>query len=384
MLGIDIARFVAATLVIMWHFAGKPFLSPGTSTLQPLMPPAGATVPPGAILTSIGWIGVQIFFVISGAVIAFSAERAKTRKSFFISRFARLWPGMLASACLCSALSVLFWHTSIAKQAGRLVGSLMFSPVGPWFSGQVWTLPVEVAFYAVVGLVVVGGGTQRLKWTAWCLALWSAGYWVIVAAWPQAVSQWNDHLKAFALLAHGCYFALGIAIAQASTQGYDWRRLVLIGLTLATASYEITVRAASELGASPYRPGGLLPCGVWLIAVLFIMASFKWRDRMNARLSRSAAFIGNLGALTYPLYLVHYQTGGPVYAALIARGWSVWEAFLPAYGVALLAAVLIHEYAERPLQRQIKVSWDNRSVPNDRPRSARGNGEPLTSSENSF
>ena len=381
LLGIDIARFAAATLVIIWHFAGKPFLTPGTSTIRPLMPIAPATVPPGAELTSIGWIGVQIFFVISGAVIAFSAGGAKSRKLFFISRFVRLWPAMLASACLCSALSILFWHTSVLKQANKLVGSLIFSPVGPWFSGQVWTLPVEIAFYVVVGFVVVAGGTRRLMLTAWCLALLSAAYWMIGVEWPQAFSHWDSHLKAFALLEHGCYFSLGIAIAQASTQGYDGNRLVLIGLTLVTARYEITARATNELGASPYRPGELLPYAVWLIAVLFIIASFSWRDRINAMLSRSATFVRSLGALTYPLYLVHYQTGGPVYAALISRGWSVWGAFLPAYGVAVIAAFAILNYAERPLQRQLKAGWNKLSIPNNRFSVGVGASLPLNATE---
>lgn len=361
-IGIDIARFLAATFVIMWHFAGKPFLTPGISTLRPLMPPAAAAIPPGAMLTSIGWIGVQIFFVISGAVIAFSATRAKNRKSFFVSRFARLWPAMLASSVLCSALAILFWHTDVLGQARRLTGSLVFSPVGPWFSGQVWTLPVEIAFYGVVGVVVVGNGLRRLERLAWCLAIWSAAYWLICAVWPNAFSQWNDHIKAFALLMHGCYFALGIALAMASTHGYNWHRLVLMGLAMATACYEITARAAIELGPSPYQPSWLVPFVAWLIAVGFISASFRWRERLTDVLGRSSAVIRGLGALTYPLYLVHIQTGGPVFAALISRGWPIWAAFLPAYGVSIAVAFLIVVWAERPLQKTIKARFDSQFI----------------------
>jgi peptidoglycan/LPS O-acetylase OafA/YrhL len=76
-LGIDLARFVAATMVVIWHFAGKPWLDPQGATITPLMPPAPPSIPPGAGFSSIGWIGVQVFFVISGAVIAFSAARAQ-------------------------------------------------------------------------------------------------------------------------------------------------------------------------------------------------------------------------------------------------------------------------------------------------------------------
>jgi peptidoglycan/LPS O-acetylase OafA/YrhL len=176
-LGIDLARFVAATMVVIWHFAGKPWLDPQGATITPLMPPAPPSIPPGAGFSSIGWIGVQVFFVISGAVIAFSA-RARNRRAFLISRITRLWPAMVVCACLCTVLSMVFWHVAPRRALVQLAGSLMFSPVGPWFSGQVWTLPVEVVFYALVCAVGVGTQARRLEGVAWALALASgAGGW---------------------------------------------------------------------------------------------------------------------------------------------------------------------------------------------------------------
>lgn len=361
-LGIDIARFVAATLVVMWHFAGKPFLVPATATLQPLMPATGPTVPPAAMLTSLGWIGVQIFFVISGAVIAFSATRSRDRRAFFINRFARLWPGMLASALICSAMSLIFWNTGIVTQTMRLIGSVVFSPIGPWFSGQVWTLPVEVAFYVIVGAIVVGKEPKRLESLAWGLALWSAAYWLIRTLSPSIMQHFDDRLQNFVLLLHGCYFALGIAIAMASAEGYNLRLSSLIGLTAITAFLEIATRATEELGNSPYRPDVLFPIAAWCFAVIFIIASFAYRDLINAMVGRAASFVQMLGTLTYPLYLVHYQTGGPLYAYLIKRGWSVWDAFVPAYAVALACAFVIALYVERPMQRLIKNALQKRGA----------------------
>jgi peptidoglycan/LPS O-acetylase OafA/YrhL len=64
------------------------------------MPASGPTIPSGADFSWFGWIGVQVFFVISGAVIAWSATR-NTGKGFFIGRVARLWPAMIISATIC-------------------------------------------------------------------------------------------------------------------------------------------------------------------------------------------------------------------------------------------------------------------------------------------
>jgi peptidoglycan/LPS O-acetylase OafA/YrhL len=57
-----------------------------------------------------------------------------------------------------------------------------------------------------------------------------------------------------------------------------------------------------------------------------------------------------MGKVTYPLYLVHYQVGGPLYAALAHRGGRC-GGFVPAYGLAVVAAAGIALLVEPPMQR---------------------------------
>jgi exopolysaccharide production protein ExoZ len=355
-LGIDLARFMAATMVVIWHFAAKPWLAPQGATITPLMPPAPASIPPGAWFGSIGWIGVQVFFVISGAVIAFSATRARDRRAFLISRITRLWPAMLVCAGLCTVLSMAFWHVGAGRASVLLLKSLVFSPVGPWFSGQVWTLPVEVAFYALVCVVGVGTQARRLEGLAWGLALASGGYWLACTLWPGAMTGVSRHLPLVTLLPHGCYFALGIAIARGGVAGrFPVRLLALMTLTIATAWLEIPARAAIDLGASPYHPAPLVAPLVWSGTVLFILMSFLWRDVIATALARQSRVIRLMGMVTYPLYLVHYQVGGPVYALLVHRGWSTWGAFLPAYVLSVTVAGGIALLLEPPMQKALKA-----------------------------
>lgn len=198
-LGIDVIRFFAATSVVVWHFMGKPFLTPERATLHPLMPDAGPSIPFGVEQIWFGWIGVQIFFVVSGVVIAFSAERA-TPRSFFIGRFVRLWPVMAISASICTLLSMIFWKTSITTAALRLFSSLTFFPLGPWFSGQVWTLPIEIVFYSLVWLLILGKRIDWIERLAWGICLASFSYWI---ARSSGLIPAIMHLRLF-LLFHGC------------------------------------------------------------------------------------------------------------------------------------------------------------------------------------
>ncbi len=84
--GVDVLRFLAAMLVVVFHLGGHAEKRLVESTYM-------------IGWTSIGWIGVQIFFVISGFVIAFSGEKSRA-SDFVISRIVRLGPGVWICASL--------------------------------------------------------------------------------------------------------------------------------------------------------------------------------------------------------------------------------------------------------------------------------------------
>jgi len=100
-LGLDLLRFAAALLVMWYHLAYGSWtfdaqfcrqIGMDFSVFSGLRP-----------FAEFGWIGVEIFFVISGYVIAFSAE-SSTAGVFLESRVLRLVPG----AWICATLSALF------------------------------------------------------------------------------------------------------------------------------------------------------------------------------------------------------------------------------------------------------------------------------------
>src|ERR1700736_5214925 len=88
-LGLDLLRCTAAIMVMLYHYAcfmpvwywgfNRAAYEPGIS-FHALIP-----------YSWFGWMGVQIFFVISGFVIAYSSNHA-TPVWFLKSRFLRLFP----------------------------------------------------------------------------------------------------------------------------------------------------------------------------------------------------------------------------------------------------------------------------------------------------
>src|SRR5579872_7463820 len=130
--GIDLVRFLAAVSVLIFHLG---YLNQSGIEYRAIWPLAWQ-----------GWVGVEIFFVVSGLVIANSAA-STTPLEFLRGRALRLYP----AAWCCATL------TFIVKGGDELVPylhSMALLPKGPWIDDVYWTLSVEIAFYALVFLLL--------------------------------------------------------------------------------------------------------------------------------------------------------------------------------------------------------------------------------------
>lgn len=163
-IGVQILRFVAAMLVVVMHT---------TEAISVRITGAGPEH-----YWSGGAIGVDIFFVISGFVMAMSTARLsagnQTRSQaawiFLKRRLLRVaplyWLYTLLKVALVLTLPSLALRSSI--DAEHLFASLLFIPViSPWGLVQPalpvgWTLNVEMLFY-VVFAIAIAWGAARIK-----------------------------------------------------------------------------------------------------------------------------------------------------------------------------------------------------------------------------
>ncbi|MEJ2887928.1 acyltransferase family protein [Actinomycetospora aeridis] len=150
-------RAVAAAWVLLGHFRFTMFdLVPITRIAEPVL--AG------------GYLGVEIFFVLSGFIISHNyAEhfRQKGRSAypaFLWARFARIYPVHLATflaAGLLVAGAVALGRDVPSAQhftAGSFVGNLVllqaWPGVTPW-NGPAWSVSCEIAAYAAFPLLAL-------------------------------------------------------------------------------------------------------------------------------------------------------------------------------------------------------------------------------------
>ena len=344
-IAIDLLRFACALLVLAYHF-GTIFAHGASPHLAGA--PEIATLPVAWRQASwFGWIGVDLFFVISGCVIAGSAEGARTG-DFLWRRARRLLPGAVACAtvtfCLLAAIGL-----PLSPLAIEWMRSVLFVPVGPWIDPSYWTLGIELAFYLLVAaLLLVPGGSTRLEWLGWCLAIFSLAFWITLLGQVLPASLGIARVPQLLLLTHGSCFALGIFARAVLSRGGSSLRTAGIVLALAGTALEIAAKSVGEANAFG------IAAGLWLPGAIFIagLAVVFGANRLQSLLERlPSGWTAAAGLATYPLYLLHQDAGGAAFVLLQRAGVAPIPAIMLVVVLLLAASFAIALWVE-PLFRR--------------------------------
>ena len=305
--GVDILRFLAAVLVMFYHYGFWVWAFPGGISARAT---GGIPPHPEMALLGSGWVGVQVFFVISGFVIAFSAEKS-TPLRFFEARVKRLAPAVWVCAPITAAvllLTDLSWPTDAVI---RLVRTALFVPVDPWVDSVYWTLGIEIAFYAIVWVLLRLGRFDRMEAVAIVIGLISTFFWCLY--YPLDMSDLAEtRWLQLTLVHHGCFFALGVMLWLMRFKAVTPARLGLSALFLAGGVLQIIssvdVHSLKVEAAMPYAP----PILIFLTAV----GLMAWSLRLNL----SWRGWRRIGLMTYPLYLLHDVVGAAMIGAMMRAG----------------------------------------------------------------
>jgi len=355
--GLDLLRFFAALMVMLFHLAYLDWALPGSTAFR--LSGGAVSFPELSSITSFGWLGVQIFFVISGFVIAYSAEQASLF-SFARSRVLRLFP----AAWICASLSFVAINLSTSGPMPLSVygHSLLLWPWGPWVDPSFWTLGVEVFFYGLVAFLIAMGRFTAIRSLALLLGSVSAIYWL---SWwlsfmdaSGALHQWllryrESRLLELLLVQHGCFFALGVML---------WSLLIkrssLVGWILACSMALVCLLQIAAHHALAAEKTGLLteswlPLAVWLAAIGWMVFSIRYSHRLEMGFAWRNAF-RRIGLMTYPLYLIHQVLGCLMLGWLVAAGVNRFIALGASILALLVLSHLICSVFELPLRAVLR------------------------------
>jgi peptidoglycan/LPS O-acetylase OafA/YrhL len=310
-----------------------------------------------------GWVGVEVFFVISGFVIMSSASKA-TPIEFVERRIARLYP----AAIVCAVVSFVVLR-SFRSQAviygldqyptGHNMIRSMLLLKGPFAVSSLWTLPVELAFYALIFLVLVFGRIKSVTPIASALILWSGLYLVPFALTECGLVQL--HVGPFdlgpinaTLLRHGCFFGLGMLLWQVEINRPRAIEIAALAVAIILCYAEIIARAAELKShyAYPVRFDHLAATAVALFTVAVLAIWLLGRSKDRVRLTpRMKHLLRRVGLMTYPLYLMHDALGGVAFSLTRLSGHEQGLALAMGVALSLLGSLLVVEFAEPWLRR---------------------------------
>lgn len=306
--GVDILRFLAAVMVMVYHYGFWVWAFPdGVSARAtggiPAQPAIGAWV-------ESGWVGVQIFFVISGFVIAFSAERS-TPLRFFEARVKRLAPAVWICAPVTAVVLLiggLSWPTDAVD---RLVRTGLFVPDAPWVDSVYWTLGIEIAFYAIVWTLLRLGRFHQMEWVAIAIGMVSTLFWCLdyPLGWADLAETRTLDLL---LVHHGVFFATGVMLWLMRFKAVTTARLAFCALFLGGGVLQI----ASSVDVHILKVGQEMPFAPPILIFLGGVALMAW----SLRLDLSWSGWRRIGLMTYPLYLLHDVVGAALLGVLVRAG----------------------------------------------------------------
>lgn len=332
---LDSIRALGVLLVVAYHTSYR--FAPDPSDLI------------GRTLRVIGWMGVDLFFALSGFLIGLILSKEKNRtdiKLFFRKRFYRIVPIFVVAV---ATFGIGDWLLAGGENLGNIWKPFLFLTgyMLP-FQGEAlvpytitWSLSVEVSAYILLGL---------LAWKAWD-RFRQVLIWVVILSLPLRIwlsygLGWEDHMIGLFPPARFDAICLGALVALGT---FDrWLQLPRAALTYGSATIATIIFFRFATWYPPFI--GTIGYLIFGLAAALWVGALARVDGPSGWFVRSAA---SIGLVSYFMYLFHlfFIEALLVADARLALDLGFWAAFLIASALTYGAGLISWKYFEEPLNR---------------------------------
>jgi peptidoglycan/LPS O-acetylase OafA/YrhL len=297
-----------------------------------------------------GWLGVSLFFTLSGFLITTVILRdlekdAFSFKTFYSRRVRRLVPAAVLVLTLFAATWTLIGWFDENHRSDVLFALLQISnwqqiwegvPYGTALASPVvhyWSLAIEEQAYLVLPLLIVLSGRTRLLKIALGLFVLSAAA-TFLADGSQSIIYFGTHTRAAEVLT-------GV-IAAAFLHNTQWRpqRNIATAVSCVGVGYLLWASTFVHLNDSLVYSGGLVFTGVVSATVIVALPQSPMAKFFDLRP------FAWLGTVSYGVYLLHW----PILLTLKRTDLPHWSVPLLTLALTMLGAIVMYRAYELPMR----------------------------------
>jgi peptidoglycan/LPS O-acetylase OafA/YrhL len=324
---LDVLRLLAALSVVMFHYSFRGAAADNFTTVY---------VADWAPVAKYGYLGVDLFFIISGFVIAWSAA-GRTALSFGIARAARLYPGFFVCMSLTCLISLSAGGPRFAVSFPQWFANLFIAAPAlrqPFMDGAYWSIVYELVFYGWVA-ILLGLGIFWRKFN------------MIIVIWL-ALSLCNEHLvhsnvlERLLLTSKSGLFATGMLIyaLRIGRRSFGLQLLLLASVLVAIDQNLLDAEWLRQHYQQQWS-SEVVALATFGCALAVLVGSSVHRIPLPSGLVLA------LGGMTYPLYLLHQHIG---YIALNALHGLATPGVLVVSTATVMSALawMVWRFIERP------------------------------------
>jgi peptidoglycan/LPS O-acetylase OafA/YrhL len=334
---LDVVRGVAILLAMGWHLNAKT----GNAFTDFLLLPGH----------SLGWAGVDLFFVLSGFLVGSLILKEIQRsgrfdaKRFFVRRALRLWPVLYLYLGAQLLFGRLEWETFL-PQALLHAQNYWQTPIA-----QLWSLAVEEHFYLAAGLLVPWAAAKQVKpkTILLCLlALLAVPLILRCAALLSGVDhvsiQWQTHYRIDAL-------ACGVMLAVLSVHFPEIFEKLKSRPRALTAIAILGALVLGYFGGNLVFRSSIGYVVAYVASAAFILAIHG--RSINPLFQPAARFLAFLGVYSYSIYLWHNGVAREASEWFSGQTGAADPSLLRAFGYSAAIAVsyIITKSIEHPIMR---------------------------------
>lgn len=362
---LDGLRGVAAILVICYHFCEAFATSPVDMNINH------------------GYLAVDFFFVLSGFVIGYAYDgrwgKGLTRRGFMLRRVIRLHPMVILAVVLGAAAfliqgSVKWDGTAVElpSVALALLLGLLLIPVLPGSGAEVrgngemfplngpsWSLFFEYIGSILYAILLCRMSTRQLRWfvAASAAGLIATTLADISGAYNIGVGWTMANYGFFGGLLRMLFsFSAGLLMCR------TFRPRKIRGAFWICTATLCAVFACPYVGSS--TEPSVLNAVYDLTAAIIVLPAMVWIGACGITTDRlSTAVCGFMGAISYPVYIIHYPAMYLFYSWVWGNGLGIEEVWPTCIGIfvgIITLAWLAMKYYDIPVRRRLTAGFIKR------------------------